>query len=302
MWFGSVTKGPIFDLTYAPDGRSLFTLDGAGEVSRWDLGTREATALFAVDPEAFSDECRARLAVSPDGQYLLATDEERIAVWDLEAGEAREPVDCNDGSITYPCFVNGGRELYTVGVAAVWLIRWSWPKLKELSKPAALERVTEFPFAVAADSTGARLSVFNSGEPPIVVWDVAKNKLLMTVEVDAGDYDDVPMAFAPGGDTFVVGHGKTLQVCAPAQKKVVHTIHVKDGTLWRVAFHPRGRLFASCGSASGVTFWDAESGRKVTTWELPFKKVHALAFSPDGCTCAAGGNARKFAVWDVDAD
>lgn len=299
MWFGSVTKQPTFDLTYAPDGRSLFTLDGAGQVARWDLGTRETTPLFEVDADAFSDECRARLAVSPDGRYLLATDDERIAVWDLEAGEACEPVDCNDGSITYPCFVNGGRELYTVGVAAVWLIRWSWPKLKELSKPAALNKVTEFPFAVAADPTGVRLAVFAG---PVVVWDVPRSKLLMTVEVEAGDYDDVPMAFSPGGDTFVVGHGKTLQLCAPARKKVVHTIPVKDGTLWRVAFHLRGRLFASGGSAPGVTFWDAQSGRKVTTWELPFKKVHALAFSPDGCTCAAGGNARKFAVWDVDVD
>src|SRR5262249_53996333 len=154
MWFDSVKKGAVLDLAYAPDGRTLFTLDGGGEVAGWDLATHTATALFRVDAGAFSEECRPRLAVSPDGRYLLATDEERIAVWDLPAGQAREPIDCNDGSIPSPCFVSGGRNLYTVGIAANWLIRWSWPGLKELSKPKALADATEFPFAAAADPTG----------------------------------------------------------------------------------------------------------------------------------------------------
>jgi WD40 repeat protein len=298
MWTASVKKATVLDLAYAPDSRTLFTLDDSGQVTRWDLASREPTALFEVDATCFDEECRARLAVSPDGRYVLATDEEKIAVWDLKTRKARKPIDCNDGSITYPCFADRGRELWTVGVAANWLIRWSWPGLKQLDKPAALEEMTEFSFAVAADPTGVRLSVFDSANS-VVVWDLPKDRLLMTVEVDAGDFDDVPMAFTPGGETFVVGHKKTIHLSDPDEGKVVQTLALKGGAVWRLAFHPAGRLFASAGASAVVTFWDAENGRSVQTWEMPFKKVHSLAFSPDGCTCAAGGVGGKFVVWDV---
>jgi WD40 repeat protein len=297
MWIGSSRKGTVFDLAYAPDSRALFTLDSSGRVARWDLASQEPTALFEVDPGAFSGECRARLAVSPDGRYVLATDEEKIAVWDLKNRKPGKPIDCNDGSITYPCFTDGGRELWTVAVAANWLIRWSWPSLTQLDKPEALDEMVEFPFAVAADPKGVRVSVFDSANS-VVVWDLPKDRLLMTVEADAGDFDDVPMAFSPGGETFVVAHKKKIQVCSLDKGQVVHTLKTRSD-VWRLAFHPAGRLFASAGASALVTFWDAETGRSVQTWDMPFKKGGALAFSPDGCTCAAGGIFGQFAVWDL---
>jgi WD40 repeat protein len=294
MWFGSVKKGAIVDLAYSPDAQKLYSLDSTGQVSALRLADRKATPLFRGDVPTYPDECPPLLAVSPDGCYLLATGDEQIAVWDLTTGEHREPVDCNDGAITFPCFVNGGRSLYTVGTAAHWLIHWSWPDLEELDKPEKLAELTEFPGGAAADPTGARLAVFAHGA---VVWDIAKNRLLGTVEFAAGA-DDPTVAFAPGGKVFVLGQGKMLRVCLFGRKKSEHTIEA-DTKVLRVACHPGGRLFASAGAGPVVAFWDVESGKRVADFELPLKKVQSLAFSPDGCTCAAGG-AGKLAVWDVD--
>jgi dynein assembly factor with WDR repeat domains 1 len=303
MWYGSVTAegvpaGGVVDLVGGWEGDTLFTLAGNGSVSRWDVPSRTMTPLFRVDPRHFSRVCPPRLAVSPGGGHLLATDNEKIAVWDLAAGQPCTPIDCHDGSITYPCFVEAGRALYTVGVSAHRLIRWSWPGLEQLALPDHLRDLTEFAFAAAANWTGTRLAVSTDGG--VVLWDVAKGRLLMTIQDDAGDWDDEPMACSPDGETFVVGHGSTLRLCEVRRGKVAQTIAVETGPVSRIAFHPEGFLFATAGESPLVTFWDAESGRRRRTWELPFQAVRSLAFSLDGYTCAAGSDGREFAVWDVD--
>src|SRR5262249_17399369 len=157
-----------------------------------------------------------------------------------------------------------------------------------LALPDHLRDLTEFALAAATEPTGTRLAVFNSGGL-VVLWDVAAGRLLMTLETGAGDREDVPMAFSPGGGTFVVGHDRTLRVCEVRRGKVAHSVAVEAGSLSRIAFHPDGFLFATAGASPLVTFWDAERGRRRKTWELPFKTVRSLVFSLDCCTCAAGG-------------
>jgi WD40 repeat protein len=304
MWYGSVTAGDVpaegvLDLAYDWHGGTFFTLAGNGSVSRWDLASRTRTPLFGVDASDFWMDCRPRLAVSPNDRYLLATDNERIAVWNLGAGEPGAQVDCHDGSINYPCFVEAGRELYTVCVSAHWLIRWSWPGLRQLEIPDQLRDMTEFAFAAAANLFGTRLAVFNSGGF-VVLWDVAAGRLLLTLETGAGDFDDVPMAFSPRGETFVIAHDRTLRVYDVRRGRPAHSIAVEPGSVSRIAFHPAGLVFATAGASPLVTLWEVERGRRMGTWELPFQAVRSLAFSNDHVTCAAGGDGRDFAVWDVE--
>jgi WD40 repeat protein len=255
--------------------------------------------LFRVNPRCFSAFCPPLLVASRDGRHLLATDYEQIAVWDLAAGEPRRPIDCNDGSITYPCFVEAGRELYTVGVSAHWLIHWSWPDLEQLALPDQLRDLAEFPLAAATNLRGTRLAVLNSGGF-VVLWDVAAGRLLLTIETGARERDEVPMAISPKGDTFVVGHDRTLGVYDVRRGRAAHAIAVEPGSVSRIAFHPEGLVFATAGASPLVTFWGAERGSRKATWELPFRAVKSLAFSNDFSTCAAGGDGREFAVRDLD--
>src|SRR5262249_40368901 len=147
---------------------------------------------------------------------------------DLVARQPRTPVDCNDGSITDPCFVEAGRALYTVCVSAHWLIRWSWPGLEQLALHDQLRDMTEFAFAAATDLFGTRLAVRTDGG--IVLWDVVKDRLLMTIQTDAGGPDDVPMAFSLGVEgTFAVGHGNTLRLYDVRRGKLAQAIAVDTG-------------------------------------------------------------------------
>ncbi len=66
------------------------------------------------------------------------------------------------------------------------------------------------------------------------------------------------------------------------------------------AFHPAGRVLATVALDRTVTFWDAATGTKqqVFTWDVD--SLRCVAFSPDGCTCAAGGDNGQVVIWDVE--
>jgi WD40 repeat protein len=56
----------------------------------------------------------------------------------------------------------------------------------------------------------------------------------------------------------------------------------------------------TAGSDGMVRFWDPVSGRELRSLSWGIGKVYAAAFSPDGLTCAAGGEKGQVVIWDVD--
>lgn len=68
-----------------------------------------------------------------------------------------------------------------------------------------------------------------------------------------------------------------------------------------VAFHPSGKWLAVTSNDATVKFYDTETWvvAKAYTWDIG--RLRSVAFSPDGTLAAAGADAGKIVVWDVDA-
>lgn len=68
-----------------------------------------------------------------------------------------------------------------------------------------------------------------------------------------------------------------------------------------VAFHPSGKWLAVTSNDATVKFYDTETWAvaKAYTWDVG--RLRSVAFSPDGTLAAAGADAGKIVVWDVDA-
>jgi WD40 repeat protein len=49
-----------------------------------------------------------------------------------------------------------------------------------------------------------------------------------------------------------------------------------------VAFSPNGRRLATCDRSGGLKLWDPDTGAELLSLQVPAKKVHHLAFTPDG--------------------
>jgi WD40 repeat protein len=74
-----------------------------------------------------------------------------------------------------------------------------------------------------------------------------------------------------------------------------------DFAFHQFAFHPAGRLLATIALDRTVTFWETATGKKQHVLTGDVERLACIAFSPDGCTCAAGGDNGQVMVWDVES-
>src|SRR5262245_33350053 len=74
-----------------------------------------------------------------------------------------------------------------------------------------------------------------------------------------------------------------------------HTLFVRA-----VDFTPDARTAMTAASDGLVRFWDAATGKQTRVFDWKIGKLSSAAFSPDGLTCAAGGENGQIVVWDVD--
>jgi WD40 repeat protein len=66
------------------------------------------------------------------------------------------------------------------------------------------------------------------------------------------------------------------------------------------AFSPDGKLLATTSNDTTVTMWDTATWQPVQQYGWEIGRLRAVAFAPDGLTCAAGSDTGKVVLFDVD--
>jgi WD40 repeat protein len=108
------------------------------------------------------------------------------------------------------------------------------------------------------------------------------------------------LAFSPDGSTLVGTDGPRVRAWDLAADKEL-ALH-KRGTkhFQGLAFTADGRHLLTVGNDEAVRVWDARSWAEVTTINWTIGALINLALSPDGLRAAAGSDAGKVVVWDLD--
>jgi WD40 repeat protein len=73
------------------------------------------------------------------------------------------------------------------------------------------------------------------------------------------------------------------------------------GTVWAVRWTADGSQLLTVSSDEFVRVWNARTGAELRSLKWEIGRLYCVAFSPDGLTCAAGGEKGQVVVWDVDA-
>ena len=66
------------------------------------------------------------------------------------------------------------------------------------------------------------------------------------------------------------------------------------------AFSPDGKWLATTSNDTTVTMWDTTTWQPVQRFAWKIGRLRAVAFAPDGLTCAAGSDTGKVVLFDVD--
>jgi WD40 repeat protein len=109
------------------------------------------------------------------------------------------------------------------------------------------------------------------------------------------------LAFSPDNNWLAMAHrkGVFLEDVRKRHSGPYQVLQGHDGPTLQVVFHPGGSSIATASDDGTVRFWDFATRRQRDCYNWEIGKVTALAFSPDGMRCAAGGEHGRIVVWDV---
>jgi WD40 repeat protein len=301
--FGDGHGGPVEQLAFTPDGRTLVSAGADRTIRTWDAATGKLLRLMPFGHEFF-------LSLSPDGRMAVA---QRSAESGAKRSQELVLHSTLDDRPPRRLPVTELDRYYLFGAGGAYLIGWRSKDVvlvdaasgKEIRGFAHNEQVNRALLApdgrMLATSEQGPLQSSGHGDFAFAiekpegrrtrVWDVTSGRVRLQLPGRA-------ILFAPDSKTF-------------ALQKTDHSVVLVDVVSGRelqhlgvtryfssAVFSPDGRMMATGERDRTIRFWEIATGKE---WRrIPMKgNVTALAFAPNGRSLAAGSNDTTILTWDV---
>jgi eukaryotic-like serine/threonine-protein kinase len=273
--FAWPSKGRVFGVAFAPDGKSVATGNGDGSVQIYSVA--RGTHLQTI-----TGHSHAVLAVAwgPAGDTIAtASDDNTVRHWHVRTGT---PLNIFTG---YPsrawcvAYAPDGRTLATTGrdgTVRIWEPSRTRPVIQlgdGLPATLTLAMAPDRPALATGHTDGA-----------VRIWDLAARRML--TELRGHNHSVTALAWSADGRLLASSGDWTIRLwdVAAGRERLV----VPDLEGWDLAFTSDGRL-AICGeddrARRGVFWHDVAGGARVGAWQGDFC---SLAYSSEGGTLAAG--------------
>ncbi len=284
---------PVIAAEFSPDGQLLLT---GGEDHRACLWRVSDGQVLCRMPHQHNV---SRVAFSPSGRLMVTgCDDHTARLWEVAnqsgtgrpfGGTLRHTADLNA-----LVFTPDGRSLVTASddkFVCVW----------QVQEAAGCTLTLPHSFAVntIAISPDGRRLLSAAADGSIRLWDLQTQ----TFRIIGNQQTAVTLAFRPDGAAFLVGYysGHLQQyetaTATPRGNPLVHA-----APLLSASYSPDGRYIAT-GCEDGdknVRIWDCDTGEVIHTLAGHTRKVHSLAFSPDGKWLLTGSWDYTARLWNVE--
>ena len=265
-------------VAFSPNGRLLATSTGpAGDNSTVLLWSTSTGAKRL--PVANGQSEILRLAFSPDGQILAATDDENLAaLWDLRTDKELGELPGDAGCVA---FDPAGSALATCGDSGVQF--WNTATRKHAGAPCC--DTGAGPSTIAFSPNGNAMAVTDGAV--VQLWNPrTRTPLGATLPIAQSQVDD--LAFSPDGRTLAVsGTGGIVLWDLRTHSVLGPNLRGGQGEVYGVSFSPDGRVLAATAD-NGTFLWDVRT-RSELGRPLPYQGF-SVAFSPDEPLFATAGD------------
>ena len=291
-WLSQLWTDPSIALT--PDGRSLVTTSAVGELTWWDLDSREPTRTLEI-----AEGYRA-LALSPDGRSAAIGLDDGIQLIDLSTGAERESRGTLTSNPIWLQFSPDGKTFVSTsrdGTVTLW-------DAGALTPRGTLREHSDSVWQPVFSPDGTTLYT-TSSDGSAIVWDLGRERRFgrpFTFTHDRGSYgwpDTHPGSFSPDGRLIAVGlndegirllDSRTLD---PVGASLLET----GGEVIALTFSRDGQTLAAVAGSGRLTVWDVES-RSMRWGRSVMGFASGVSISADG-TKVATGVLNGVTLWDA---
>lgn len=266
----------ILDWRFAPDSRSVLTLDWQGQVSRWTAPDfHQKTLLFEIGKPP--DANQHFFVFSQDGRFLATGSTTGVLqVWDVSRGELRRQWTNTSDRVQPQAFLSKGSKLVTWSKANNLLTEW------DLAGGAAIDFwKAPLQFSASGFSPDGRLCVAVGYGGDIILRNLAQGS---SAKLDSQFLQVSGCGFSPDGTLVAMaselGIGRVWDAVSWKPKTTLGGFLLGTHS---VAFSPDGtRLAVGGDDKQAIRLWDIASWQDVLTLDGEGSLFRKSNFSLDG--------------------
>jgi WD40 repeat protein/serine/threonine protein kinase len=248
----------VYGIAFSPDSKHIASAGGDAKVRVWDATS--AKEVLALDGFRWGHSC---VAFSPDGKQIAAgTYPGDVKVWDVKSGkEMLNPPQV--GNVTHLAYSPDGKLLAAADPYGQVGVMQATTGTKVHSIRAATGSI----YGIAFSKDGKWLATASGfGEDSAKIWDTATGEEVRRLRGHDGGVRSV--AFSPDGRRLAAASG-VVQVWDVSSDQEAVTVQGNTAwPIWRLAFHPDGKLLASTGWGPAPKLWDTN------TWKAAVRYGH----------------------------
>jgi dipeptidyl aminopeptidase/acylaminoacyl peptidase len=276
--------GPIFCVTFSPDGKCLALGTGGFDARIWDAATGRELAVLEGHTSGISS-----IAFSPDGKTLaLGSWDKTVSLWAVVEAKRQTTIECN-GQVSKVAYTPDGTSLAVAagGEVKLWVLTRDGPKVRTTLKTDA--------HSIAFTPDGRTL--LTAGDDGAVkAWNVDIGEARAAIQRVDGDV--LNFAMSHDGKTLALADGSAVVLldynAGETTKRTMFKVIVTC-----LEFHPDGKILAAGVLDKTIKLWDASNGRELATLTGHTGRINSVAFSPDGKTLASASDDRTVKLWAV---
>ncbi|ABW32026.1 WD40 domain-containing protein [Acaryochloris marina] len=304
-WSGH--EGWVWSITYSPDGQALASASDDETIKLWNVINGACTSTLVGHSNAL--RC---IVFSPSGDYLISGGADHlIKIWDIRTTQCLKTLfghtnwvwsvainstqrtiasGSEDGSIKI-WDIKSGMCLHTLlgYTQATWAALFARLPINHFESSKTVHQENQY--------------IISGGEDKLLrIWSL-RSKQCVTL---AGHTDAIrAIAFSPLEQVIASGsstNDKTIRLWDVQTGQCKHILSGHDKGIWSLAFHPKGKILASCGSDQTVKLWDTQKGVCLTTFQGHNHWIWSVAFSPKEEILATGSFDCSIKLWNIQSE